>query len=149
MCLRRHCMGKTCVGRGNCIFCLNERSNLLHTVWEHCPKTREGTEEAEHTSHNSNFNETTVISGTEMTINLIVIDKVKMQLLPFLPNPCSPSPFSPWHTNNTELKCHSRHKEWFRTEAVLCLHKKYKPSNLFLSCRTFNPYQHLLSPGAA
>lgn len=137
-------------GGKNRICCLNKRSNLLHTVWEHCPKTSEGTKEAEHASCNSDFNETTVISGTEIPIDMIITEKVKMQLLPFVPNPYSPSPFRTMaHTSNTEPKCHSRHKEWFGTEVVLRLHKKHKPSNLFFSCRTFNPYQHLLSPGAA
>lgn len=93
------------------ICCLNKRTNPLHVVWEHCPKTSEGTEEAEHTSYNPDFNETTVISGTEIPIDLIITEKVKMQLLPFVPNPYSPSPFRTMaHTGNTEPKCHSRQR---------------------------------------
>lgn len=76
MCLRRHCRGKM-EGKSHM---LPEQKNLLHTVWEHCPKTSEGTEEAEHASYNSDFNETIVISGTEITIDLISTEKVKMQL---------------------------------------------------------------------
>lgn len=81
---------------------MNKRSNLLYIVWEHCPKTSDGTEETEHARYNSDFNETTVISGTEIPIDLIITEKVKKQLLPFLPNPYSPSPSEPWHTQVTQ-----------------------------------------------
>lgn len=90
-------------GGKNHICCLNKRSNLLHIFWEHPLKTSEGTEEAEHASYNSDFNETTVISGTEITIDLIITEKAKIQLLPFLLNPYSPSPFRTMtHKSNTE-----------------------------------------------
>lgn len=73
-------------GKRNQIYCLHKRTDPLHAVWEHYPKTSKGTTAAaEHTSYNSAFNETTVISCTEITVGLIITGRVKTQLPPFPP----------------------------------------------------------------
>lgn len=63
-------------GKGNDLYYLDKRTDPLHTVSKMFPQNKL-IAAAEHTSYNSAFNETTVISCTEVVIDLIITGNAK------------------------------------------------------------------------